>query len=213
MLDGVARQGELMQRVLYDQWWVKVLVWALASAVWFAAYSALNARGVSIGVHWEPSGLWVPALVYPYVFGAGALLVLPLVWNWPAYKFYPMLLGFAVAMVVALVVYYFYPVVMDRREYFGSDLPSRLMRMVVGADDPANCFPSSHCMFAALGAWYVWAGGANRFASIACAALAASICLGTVLVGQHFWLDIPGGIATAFTGIGAARVLRGKEEQ
>jgi len=190
---------------MVNMWWMKAAVWLTAVLAWNLAYAELNSRGVQLGVFWESPGIYKPWAVYPYVFGPIILLILPLVRNWRARRLYPMLAAYSVAIALSFAVYYFYPVVMVRIDYQGLGLADRLMRLVVSADDPANCFPSSHCMFAILGAWYVRAGGAGWSTSAACAVLAALVCLSTVLVGQHFWLDIPGGAAAAFIGISTAR--------
>ena len=44
---------------------------------------------------------------------------------------------------------------MVRPEYMGGTLGERLMLWVFSVDKPANCFPSSHVIFAVLGAYLI----------------------------------------------------------
>lgn len=91
-------------------------------------------------------------------------------------------------------IYYFYPVYMLRRDYEGPLLNDALMRWIVGMDDPANCFPSNHCSVATLGYIGVQISQAPKWLKIETLILTLLVCLSTVLVGQHYWIDIPAGI-------------------
>jgi membrane-associated phospholipid phosphatase len=175
----------------------RLVVLAAMWAGWYSIYTRLNALGLARGVTWEAPGLFVPAAVYPYVFGSLALVVWPLFYNWRAEKFRKLAAAYALAMALSLLIYWLYPVVMERMGYDGPGLARRLMRLVAAADAPANCFPSSHCLFAGLGFIFCWAGGAGRWTILGSLALAVMVCLSTVLVGQHYWADVAGGIALA----------------
>ncbi len=175
----------------------RVVVLAAMWAGWYLIYTRLNALGVARGVTWPSPGLFVPLAVYPYIFGSLALLVWPLFYNWPAEKFEKLVATYGLAMAASLAIYWLYPVAMARMSYDGPGLPRRLMRLVAAGDAPANCFPSSHCLFAALGFIFCWAGGAGRWTILGSLVVALLVCLSTVLVGQHYWADVAGGIALA----------------
>jgi len=176
---------------------VRAVVLAALWVVWYLVYIRLNALGVQQGITWTSPGLFVPVAVYPYVFGSLALLVWPLFYNWRPDKFKRLVATYALAMGVSLVIYWLFPVAMARMSYDGPGLPRWLMRLVAASDAPANCFPSSHCLFAALGFIFCWAGGAGRWTVVASLVVALMVCASTVLVGQHYWADVAGGIALA----------------
>lgn len=175
----------------------RAVVLAALWVVWYLVYTRLNALGVQHGVTWPSPGLFVPLAVYPYVFGSLALLLWPLWFNWPAEKFKKLVAAYALAMAISLVIYWQFPVSMKRMSYDGPGLARSLMRLVAATDDPANCFPSSHCLFAALGFIFCRAGGAGGWTILSSLVVAMMVCVSTVLVGQHYWADVAGGIALA----------------
>ncbi|MCF7912825.1 MAG: phosphatase PAP2 family protein [Candidatus Cloacimonetes bacterium] len=168
--------------------------------IWFGIYAWLNARGVLTGIHWKSPDIYIPIMVYPYVFGMLVLVILPFAYNFSSKIFYRLLLLYAIVSLVMFIIYYFYPVYMLRRDYAGELFADALMRRIVGLDDPANCFPSNHCALATLGYIGVQISAAPRLLKIATLLLTLLVCLSTVLVGQHYWIDIP-------TGIGLSAVI------
>lgn len=146
------------------------------------------------GIHWKSPDIYIPIMVYPYVFGMLLLVILPFVYNFATKRFYRLLLLYAITSLVMFGVYYFYPVYMVRRDYEGTLIADGLMRWIVGMDDPANCFPSNHCAISTLGYIGVQISDAPRWLKGATLILALLVCLSTVLVGQHYWIDIPAGI-------------------
>ena len=186
---------------------IRVIVLFAMWTAWYIVYAYLNAKGAKTGISWQAPGIFVPIAVYPYIFGSLLLIFLPLFWNWGYDRFIRLVVGYVLVIVISSLVYWLYPVYMKRITYDGPGLPRLLMRMVTAADDPANCFPSSHCMFATLGFIYVWASGANKWVTIFSAVVAIMVCISTVLVGQHYWVDIPGGIAAAVISYVLSRVL------
>jgi membrane-associated phospholipid phosphatase len=175
----------------------RVVVLAALWVGWHLVYTRLNALGVAGGVSWESHGLFVPAAVYPYVFGSLALLVWPLFYNWPIQRFRRLVAAYALAMAVSFLVYWLFPVCLNRMNYDGPGPARLLMRLVAASDQPANCFPSSHCLFAVLGFLFCRAGGAGRWTVVASLVVAVLVCASTVLVGQHRWEDVAGGIVLA----------------
>jgi membrane-associated phospholipid phosphatase len=174
---------------------------------WHLVYTRLNALGVANGVLWESHGLFVPVAVYPYVFGSLALLLWPLFYNWPYRRFMRLVAAYALAMAVSLLVYWLFPVCLNRMSYDGPGLARLLMRLVAASDQPANCFPSSHCLFAVLGFLFCRAGGAGRWTVAASLVVAGLVCASTVLVGQHRWEDVAGGVILAVGSFLTVQVL------
>ncbi len=150
-----------------------------------------------MGVHWTSPEIYLPLAVYPYVFGMLLLIILPFVFNLASNRFYRLLLIYTATSIIIFAIYYFYPVYMLRQEYQGPLLADKLMRRIVGMDDPANCFPSNHCALATLGYIGVEISSASRRVKYSTLILTILVCLSTVLVGQHYWIDIPTGIAVS----------------
>lgn len=110
----------------------------------------------------------------------------------------------ALAMLILLV----WPTALIRPEVEARDFTTWVMDLIYKADTPTNLFPSLHCLASwlcfrqSLGlkrmpGWYGWAQGGFSllvFASV-------------LLVKQHVWPDILGGIAAAELGIRISRVL------
>lgn len=167
--------------------------------VWYRIYAWLNARGAVIGVSWKAPGLYIPLAVYPYFFGGFLMPLLPFYWNWLGDRFFRLLTCYVLASAVSFMIYWKFPVYIDRMTYDGSYFADILMRTITSHDDPANCFPSGHSMFATLGFLGVCKGRAGHIVTWLTGTLAAIVCLTTVLVGQHYWIDIPAGIVTALS--------------
>lgn len=184
-------------------------------AAWYGIYAGLNTLGSGRCTVWDSPGLYVPIAVYPYVFGAAAVALAPFVWHRSPRAFARLLLAYAGTSAVFFLLYWLYPVCMQRGAYDAPGLADALMRMVVGLDDPANCFPSSHCMFATMGVLASWRGGAGTAAASAITVTGVVVAASTILVGQHYVADVVVGVplaAVLFTGwdrLGHALLFRG----
>ena len=113
------------------------------------------------------------------------------------------------AMLLAMAVMLIWPTVMVRPEVAPQGFFTRLLASIYRIDEPSHVFPSMHCLFSwfcfrgSLGLkrmprWYGWAQGAFTLL----------VFLSVVLVKQHVWPDIFGGIAVAELGIALSRSLR-----
>ena len=116
--------------------------------------------------------------------------------------------GELLAKTVAMAILLLYPTTFVRPQVEVRDFTTWLMAAIYRADTPTNLFPSMHCLASwlcfrwSLGLrrmprWYGWAQGVFSllvFASV-------------LLVKQHVWPDIVGGIAVAELGILLSRLL------
>jgi membrane-associated phospholipid phosphatase len=157
-------------------------------------YTWLNNRGTLLGIHWTSPGIYLPIAVYPYVFGMIILIIFPFIFNLTSPRFYGLLLIYTAVSIIIFTIYLIYPVYMLRQEYTGTLFADKLMRCIVGLDDPANCFPSNHCALATLGYIGVRISNIALWVKHSTLVLTILVCLSTVLVGQHYWIDIPAGI-------------------
>ena len=96
---------------------------------------------------------------------------------------------------------------MVRPEFAGVTMGERLMRWVFSVDKPANCFPSLHVIFAVLGALLIDRAGVGRGVRWFWWAFAVAVSVTTVTSGQHYFIDVPGGVAVALAGYFVGRRL------
>ena len=99
---------------------------------------------------------------------------------------------------ICFFIFTFFPTVMTRPEITGSSIFDRLVAFTYWIDSPINVFPSIHCFASTLcfigvrknphiPRWY-------KFFSFF---MTAAICISTVTVKQHVFLDVIAGIALA----------------
>lgn len=173
-------------------------------ALWYAGYTFFNHWGAdpvrAIRIT-RPYDVW-PGLIQPwtaaiYVFAGYAIPLLPFVWNrsWPRVGF--VLGAYAISTVIGFTAYWLYPLAIERPPFTGDGWAERLMRGVVEVDHDANCCPSFHTSFAILAALLVARGGAPRPMRVATWVVAVAICVTTITTGQHYFIDVPGGVASA----------------
>lgn len=116
--------------------------------------------------------------------------------------------GELIAKTIGMAVLLIYPTTMVRPGVEVSDLTTWLLDAIYRSDTPTNLFPSMHCLASwlcfrrSLGLkrmprWYAWAQGVFSFLVFA----------SVLLVKQHVWPDILGGIAAAELGILLNRLL------
>ena len=111
------------------------------------------------------------------------------------------------ATMMAFAIYWAWPVSMIRPEFAGDTLGERLMLWVFSVDRPANCFPSLHVIFAVLGAILIDRAGVRWPARLFWWVFAAAVSVTTVTSGQHYFIDVPGGVMVAFAGYLVGRRL------
>ncbi len=151
----------------------------------------------------------VPAFIFIYVLAyvqwAVAYTVIARDSRALCYRF---VTGELLAKTVAMMILLIYPTTMVRPGVEVRDFTTWVMAAIYRADTPTNLFPSMHCLASWLcfrwslrlqrmPRWYGWAQGVFSllvFASV-------------LLVKQHVWPDILGGIAVAEFGILLSRLL------
>jgi membrane-associated phospholipid phosphatase len=184
----------------YLAWWV--------GYTWTNSYASAPVRTIRLTRPYDV----VPGIIQPwtaviYVFGGLLLPLLPFAYNWAWAKLRFVLACYALSSALAFVCYCVWPVSIVRPPFEGPGLGDWLMRQVLSADQEANCFPSSHVSYAVLGAILVRHGGAGRAVSVLVGLLAAAVCVTTVTTGQHYVMDVAGGVAVAAASYAAVRFL------
>jgi len=112
-------------------------------------------------------------------------------------------------MLLAMLAMLLYPTVMTRPQVEVRDLATWLLDRIYRADAPTHVFPSMHCLCSwicfrgSLGLkktppWFAWA----------MLAFTLLVFASVILVKQHVWPDILGGVAAAELGLLLTRLLR-----
>jgi len=181
---------------------------------WFYVYGRVNSYVCDPvrTIHLTTPYQFIPALIQPYtaiiyVFGGLLMPAIPFLyrWSWTAIRF--VLCCYTVTSLLAFPVYLIWPLSIVRPVFQGENFGERLMLWVFEKDQPGNCFPSSHVFFAILGALLVPRTGPGPAVRGAIWLLAVAVCVTTVTSGQHYFIDIPGGVAAALLGYAATRSL------
>ena len=126
-------------------------------------------------------------------------------WAWPKRTF--VLAAYAITSARAFDCYVLWPVRIGRPPFDGPSVGLWLMRGVVAVDGAANCTPSSHVFYAVLAGLLVGRSAASRATRAGVWALAVAVCATTVTTGQHYFMDIPTGVAAALLGYFAAGAI------
>lgn len=100
-----------------------------------------------------------------------------------------------IAQLICFAFFVAMPTVIDRPEITGTAYYDRLLAQIYAADEPTNLFPSMHCMLS----YIVFRGlmycpEVKKPYVVAAGVLTALICASTVLIKQHFLLDVFAGI-------------------
>jgi membrane-associated phospholipid phosphatase len=163
---------------------------------YFALYLAINrySAGRQAAVLFLPGEALLPlvpqaALIYAVGF------VLPAIFAWyvsNAVRFLRALLAFGIAATVAFLTFLVFPVCFERST--NPDGATGWLRLAY-LDDPCNCFPSLHVTIC----WLVYFAcrSAIRRPKVLLTAVWA-ISLSTILVKQHYVVDVGAGILLAF---------------
>jgi membrane-associated phospholipid phosphatase len=169
-------------------------VWRSSIAIaffflWYLVYAYLNSRGIEYCRYWKPPNIYFPCAVYFYVFVAILVSLFPF-YVLDNKTFCRVLFCYISVSIIFFYIYYAFPVCMDRVAYDGNLTADSLMRVVVGLDDQANCFPSSHCMFATMAFLGTLKSGCRAVTLSLVGVGAVAVCVSTVLVGQHYVWDV-----------------------
>lgn len=107
-------------------------------------------------------------------------------------------LSLAYLLVVALTVpfYFLFVVTIERPDIVTNCVFSRIVSFLYSIDNPVNLFPSQHVAFIWTSAFFI----RRKFAALGLGyiAFAILVSMSTVLIKQHYLLDIPAGFLVAF---------------
>jgi membrane-associated phospholipid phosphatase len=145
----------------------------------------------------------IPYILYlPYVFFT--TLVYPFYSK--NYKWFVLSLVFS--QILAGLIYYLYQTTITRPDVIGADIFSELVRLVYNLDKPYNCFPSLHTALTVIFSYFWLKEDIFRRSKLLSAFLivfSLSILASTVLIKQHYFIDILGGVVLAIFATWAAK--------
>ena len=145
---------------------------------------------------------WVPEFIFIYVLAYVQWIVgYIIIARESRERCYKVLTGVMVAKVITMIIFLAYPTTLLRPEVKVTGFTTFLTAFIYSMDTPTNLFPSPHCFdswFCFRGAiglkktpkWYVWA---QFFMTLL-------VFASVLLVKQHVWYDVVGGIAVAEAG-------------
>lgn len=138
-----------------------------------------------------------PVFVIPYIFYlllvAGTLIYL--LWFSKNYKREVVI--FALAQMLASVCYFFFQTKMETAIITNSDIFSQLVQWVYNTDRPYNLFPSLHTANSIL-CYLFLKSRLPQFWSRVLLVISTLIVISTVLIKQHYFMDIIGGLILSF---------------
>lgn len=188
-----------------DPWAAPIPFWrylgALAAqyAVWLALYLGVNTatEGRSVAQPFLPFESRIPliALAYPLYAAVYLEIVLPLFLARSRRAFLRVQLAIGLASVIAFAVFLVIPMAYPRPELSSHAGFAGLLALEWMVDGPRCTFPSLHVAIALL-LYLGLRDEAPRWRS-PLLLLAAGVCVSTVLVKQHFIVDVLGGAVLA----------------
>lgn len=137
-------------------------------------------------------------LLFPYVTFAGIILFSSEL----AVRYYA---SMALAMCTATVMWFLFPSKMSRPHIVGKNFFEKIVLKIYQDDTHANAFPSSHVFTSLITSFFLASAFpvlAPVFWSVGCV-----IAVSTVLIKQHFFVDVVAGICWAYAGIGVAHMF------
>lgn len=108
---------------------------------------------------------------------------------------YRFVLGNIIAKLICLFFFVFFPTTLARPEVTGTDLCSRLVRLIYTFDPPVNLFPSIHCLesWCCIRASFLLKKS-NRTYQAATLIMSLGVFASTLFIKQHVIADVFGGI-------------------
>ena len=157
---------------------------------------------------------FVPAVMLIYTliaFGQWTVHYV-LLGNWDRKVMFRTISAEAIAKTICMIIFIILPTTIRRPEVGGDGLMNWYCRFIFYMDTPQNLFPSIHC----LQSWFCmrsvfWQKKAPRWYQYLQVFVTVIVCVSTVLVKQHFVVDIFAGILAAEIGIYLMKKLKADE--
>jgi membrane-associated phospholipid phosphatase len=139
---------------------------------------------------------FLPWTVIPYLFLILGMYLFAFINH--REDFFTALVALTIAVTINYSIYLIYPTVFNRPPAPDDGLAVSVYLWLVSIDSPANCLPSGHITTPAIGCWYLMQH--RKRARIPLSIIFVLLALTTLTTKQHYLIDIPAGLATAFIG-------------
>lgn len=115
-----------------------------------------------------------------------------------AKQYYKLLGCMNAGLLVCYLIFYFFPTTVTRPVLNGSDIFTKLVKLIYSEDKPYNCFPSIHVLHSMLVALCVnEKEKISKVIKYISSFMAVSIIISTLFIKQHYVPDIISGIILA----------------
>ncbi|MCX6013247.1 MAG: phosphatase PAP2 family protein [Chloroflexi bacterium] len=104
-----------------------------------------------------------------------------------------------IILLISCLFYAFFQTIIDRPEIMRNDFPARILKFIYRNDNPYNAFPSTHSSLSTL-CIMLWRKNSSKVIYIFICVCCVMIICSTVLVKQHYFVDIIGGIIVGVAG-------------
>lgn len=145
-------------------------------------------------IPFKPIWVWVYTIIYyPFFFSV--------IFTLDSFQHYAyVILSFTFLLLLQTAIAFLIPVKTpdDWRGYNSENSRSeKFLSVLQSVDQGGNCFPSMHVAIVSLSVCHIWANASDWLGPwfVCVVAIALLICASTVFTKQHFFLDIPGGMA------------------
>ena len=106
-----------------------------------------------------------------------------------------------IAKSMTLATYLLFPTAIVRPEMTTTDPASRFLEWIWSIDRPINCFPSIHIIASWIAMRAALKMKGNTLWKVVCTLMTIGCVISVVTTKQHVFVDIPGGIFCAETGL------------
>lgn len=136
---------------------------------------------------------FISIFVYPYILWYISLFLVPYLfskYDKSLYKVY--IKTIFISLLIAFIVYVFYPTTLIRNEVVAKDFPTFLVSLIYKIDTPAiNCLPSAHCIVSFVHIYITLIiKGMNKKIKTLIIVQSILVLLATVFIKQHVVLDV-----------------------
>ena len=165
------------------------------SYVLIQQFSLVNARSVELAI--DSYIPFIPFFSLPYVLFYVYLPSVPLYISFKSnadFKKYKIV--WILTLAICSLIHVLYPTYIIRAQIHGTDIFSRFVAFIYSVDGITNCMPSVHCATA----WLAFIGIRHRneikpLIKFMLCLLSLCICFSTVLIKQHWVIDILSAVA------------------
>lgn len=146
----------------------------------------------------------IPIFVFPYIL-LYPLIVFSICSLFGSKYYNDYLTAVCAANLLATGFWYFYPNGLKRNKLDGRSFSSKILNFIYLHDGDTNGFPSGHVFLSIISGYYLFLH--NIQFQIVIATVCFLIAISTVLVKQHYLLDILGGILFGLIAIFISRLF------